>query len=269
MPSLFPKGFPDPAVWERPPFDTRPWRNVRIYDTYRQSPDLGPMVFEAFSTAFEMAGDPNFKSIRISVEAQKQKEGWLTQLCIADWDNTWFRDWATAFSKYPAARVPYESDKFAAHHPAQMVDLPGGPAEIDEALVETIRELNAQGILTSECCQRGSWGQSSGGWIALQPGYAFPTDLAAAWKAADIRVFTDGLGRQAVHASVMFGNEAAAAVPFRRSLDDWMQGTLDMTGEAYRITDLRHSRPMSRPPLDVPLSPGLRPPAAPGPTLSR
>ena len=121
MPAYFPHGFPDPSFWDRPPYGSNSVRNVPIYNTYRQS-DLGPMVFNAFSTRFQMAGDPNFDSIRISVEAQNQKEGWLTQLCIADWDNTWFRDWVTAFSKYPAARVPYELDKFAAHHPAQMVD---------------------------------------------------------------------------------------------------------------------------------------------------
>ena len=169
------------------------------------------------------------------------------------------------------ARAPYTLEIYSArhHHRAQVVNLPGGPAEIDEALVNTIRALNAQGILTSECCQHGSWGQHSGGWIALQPGYTFPTDLTAAWKAADIAVFPDDLGRHAVVASVMFGNEAEAAVRFRRSLHDWLQGTLDMTGEAYRITDLRHSRPMSRPPLDVPQVPTLRHPAAQGPVLGR
>lgn len=269
MPSLFPKGFPDPAVWERPPFDKRPWRNVRIYDTYRQSPDVGPLLFEAFSTAFEMA-DPEYGGIRIRIEPRTEHQDppiWITELCVADWDGRWFRDWATAFSQHPASRGPYKDAKNRNRHPTQVVDLPAGPAAIDEALVEPIRALNAQGILTISCCQRGSWGDCSGGAIGLQSGHEFPADLAAAWHAADIHIFTGSSGHQTVMPSVPFGNEAAAAERFRQSLQDWMHGTLDFTGDAYRMTDLLQSRPMSRPPLDVPLSPALRHPDVRGPVI--
>lgn len=128
----------------------------------------------------------------------------------------------------------------------------------------------SRGHVHLRCCQKGIRGHSSGGWIALQPGRAFPPDLAAAWTGADIQIYTDGLGRQTVNARVMFGNEAEAAERFQHSLDDWLRGTLDPTGDAYRMTDLRQHRPPSRPRLDIlPVAPTLRAPVAPGPVLSR
>lgn len=256
MASLFPNGFPDPAAWRSAYWREHPFRTIDLYTATERTPDGGALAFRAFSTPQELAS-PEAGGVRIRVDTIPASDtAYLIDVCVADWDDQWARTFCAEFARHPAVRAPFDAAR-ARGHTTVPVALPGGTVPIDRDLAKAILTLNSRGVLTDSCCQGGGWSRNNPAYIDLKPGSAFPTELSETWRRAGYWVADDG---SSVQTTARYGLADIASVRFRQSLEDWMGGRLDLSGNAYRVTE---PRPLSRPQLAVSDDPTDPPPFKP------
>jgi hypothetical protein len=237
LPSCFPGGLPPPDFWAEISRRKRPLEPVTLYRALVRSPDAGVMRFVAFSTAAELS-EPEHGGVRI--RADTVKRSYILDVCVADWDEERFRQFFLDFARFPSVREPFRMERVRGH-PGVPVSLPGGVVTIDKPLARAIAELNARGTITAGCCQGGGWARNTSAYIILAPGSRFPDELVAAWRGAGYVVTDDG-----VFTHPLFGLADAASERFVRSLEDWLDGRLDVSGKSYRVPG---PRPFSWPGL--------------------
>lgn len=169
-------------------------------------------------------------------------------ICYADWTADWYERWLAAFLAMPEYREQFRVDlnKSGSVHPAIQVDLgDSGVVSIDEMIAPAIVELNRRGCRTTFCCQ-GVCANDEAPEPGFSPGTAyicmdasgrpFPIELFQAWFDAGFNVtpFT-------AYADAQYGLEAEASAHFVKSLQDWLAGDLDVTGQRYLVTGTRKS----------------------------
>jgi hypothetical protein len=177
-----------------------------------------------------------------------EKARYHLTVCALDWDEKWHERWLAAFAALPHYREQFldNEDRRWLQHPTISTDLPhAGFVEIDELLAPAIRKLNTIGCRTVSSCQgvESKNGvpnlsvEAACAYILLdRAGEPLPPELLRAWEGAGLLT-----SAYTVHTSAPYGLDAAAAVHFVDSLRDWLAGTLDVTGERYRLKETRKS----------------------------
>lgn len=113
--------------------------------------------------------------------------------------------------------------------------------EIDPKLKKVIQRLNQIGVKTKYSCQGTSHNFSPfpnnrdshglDGYIELERGNSFPADLVVMLKKANMFV-----GQSIIRSNHVLGREAECNDKFQRLLNDWVEGSLDISGMKYRIS---------------------------------
>lgn len=173
-------------------------------------------------------------------------------VCTADWTEQWYTRWLDAFLAIPEYREQFRKSgpDEAPLHPAVRLELPSGVhADVDELLAPAVAKLNAMGSITTFCCQGVPSsdgvilpeGDACAAYILLdEKGAAIPLDLFKCWQRAGFSTHAF-----AVHVDAPFGLEREASALFVKSLEDWVNDTLDSSGERYKLTTpRRNSLPM-------------------------
>jgi hypothetical protein len=206
------------------------WLSCRLESLplYLRDPEWGKMWFRAEHVPAQLPAPAD--------------AAWTFELGVADFRPGWLAAFARRLAAEPALRAQLPRSPTHSRHPTVRLELPTGPADVDERLAPVIAALNARGILTDHCCQGGDTRFPA--YIVLRPGFAFPPELLAAWRGAGFPVTP-----QTVWARAPFGLWALAARRFQASCDDWVAGRLDLTGARYRTVE---PRPPSLPVLPSP-----------------
>lgn len=223
---------------------------VALDELSRTDTDGRRWDFDVWTTTFDLS-DPECGTVWISISKDGADETThAVHICVDDYDERWVRRFVDAFVANPQFREGFVAKGLRAPHPTVRVDLPSGPADIDEDLAPAIVALNAAGAVTVACCQGG--GGRGLAYIALGSG-AFPERLVRAWEAAGFAAtFTS------VHATSPFGMEDQAAAKLVESAQDWVEGRLDGTGARYRLSAKRPSSLPKLPPAPTGADPAIR-----------
>lgn len=191
-------------------------------------------TFDAWTTTDALAR-PEYGTVSVTITPQGQSEPTHSLfVCAADWSNGWHRRFRRVFLDQPDFRDTFLIVHVppGPRHPTVSVTLPSGPAAIDTNLASAIISLNQAGAITQFCCQ-GGLGET--GYITLKAG-AFPPALTQAWTSAGFDMFGS-----TIYASAPVGLENEASQHWLQSLRDWMDNTLDLTGQRYQVTTPRPS----------------------------
>lgn len=188
-------------------------------------------TFLAWTTTSDLS-DPERGFVWITIEHDTTSSRRHTvHLCAADYTEAWYEKFVRAFLAHPAFREAF-LDKPDVPHAATVIMTSAGPAVVDAAIADALERLNQVGAITQFSCEGD---EDSGAYITLSAG-KFPHELMAAWENAGFDVSS-----QSVRPNPPVGLWNVAALAWRQSLTDWLDGTLDATGARYRITGPRPS----------------------------
>ncbi|MCL4383350.1 MAG: hypothetical protein M1168_00215 [Candidatus Marsarchaeota archaeon] len=115
-------------------------------------------------------------------------------------------------------------------HPATIIYIDGVRVAIDNAIAPAIEKLNKLGAKTDFCCQGG---YDSEAYISLKSGN-FPDELISAWCNSGFI-----MSKYSVRARYSSFDPAIikkhAAIRFQKSLKDWINHKLDVSGKRYSL----------------------------------
>ncbi len=209
---------------------------VNILDNIKNDNEGNSYSIKVYTTTGDL-DDPEKGGVYFLIE--QDKKTYSLSVCVNDFSNKWMHNFIRAFLADEGFRKKFQKGlKGYIRHGTVELEIDKKVIEVDEKIAMAIKKLNNVGAKTEYCCQGGD--EDSQAYISLKSG-KFPKELVSAWEGADFYV-----SKNIVRAYSYFGMDKQAAILFQESLNDWINGNLDISGKKYKINT---KRPNSLPEL--------------------